>query len=173
MIGERQADLYAGDPALAHRLIAEQWRELDDSLLLLVQLTRLEAYHLRARVALALGHARPAERRALLRAAEQDCDRIQKERMPWADPLAGLVRAGIAATSGDADRAEAHLREAALGFDRADMALYAAAARWQRGRLTGGDEGASLVQAADKWMADQGVVSRPRMVAMLAPGFPP
>ena len=140
-------------------------------MLLMVQLTRLEATHLRARTALALSRRRPSERKALCRAVEQDAGRMRKEHMAWSDPLASLLRAGVAATQGDAGLAELSLREAVKGLESADMALYAAAARWQRGRIIGGDEGKSLVAAAETWMRDQGIVSPARMAAMLAPGF--
>ena len=30
----------------------------------------------------------------------------------------------------------------------------------------------ALVTAAETWMGEQGIASKPRMVAMLAPGFP-
>src|SRR5262249_26040618 len=43
MVGDCQADLYAGRAEEAHRLIQEQWRDLDEAMLLLVQLIRVEA----------------------------------------------------------------------------------------------------------------------------------
>ncbi|MFT3766669.1 MAG: AAA family ATPase [Minicystis sp.] len=171
MLADRQADLYAGDVETAYRMVNEQWRDLDDSLLLMVQLTRLEATHLRARAALALARAKPSERKALCRVAEQDADRVQREHMTWSDPLAALLQAGVAATQGDLGHAEVLLREAVAGLERADMPLYAAAAKWQRGRIVGGEGGRALAAAAEKWMAEQGIMNKPRMAAMLAPGF--
>jgi hypothetical protein len=53
------------------------------------------------------------------------------------------------------------------------MMLYAAAARWQRGRILGGEEGRALVVSAERWMTEQGIVNKARMAAMLAPGFEP
>jgi eukaryotic-like serine/threonine-protein kinase len=171
MLGERQVDLYTGDAQAAYDQIHAQWGALSSSLLLMVQLTRLEATHLRARAALALARARPSEQRALCREAEQDASRILKERMPWSSPLAALLTAGVAATRGEVARAEALLREAAAGLEAAHMDLYATAARWQMGRLVRGDEGRALIEAAEAWMAEQGIVDRARMAAMLAPGF--
>ncbi|APR84669.1 Serine/threonine-protein kinase PknA [Minicystis rosea] len=171
MLADRQTDLYAGDAEAAYRMVNEQWRELDDSLLLMVQLTRLEATQLRARAALALARQKPSDRKALSRAAAQDADRIARERMTWSDPLSSLLLAGAAAIQGDVDHAEALLRESVAGLERADMPLYAAAAKWQRGRLLGGDSGRELITTAEKWMAEQGIANKARMVAMLAPGF--
>jgi hypothetical protein len=173
MVGDRQADLYAGQPEAAHRLIQAQWHDLDEALLLQVQLVRVEATFLRARAALALGRARPSERRELCRAAEQDAERLQREHVAWAEAFASLVRAGVAAAGGDLSQAEAQLRAAVDGLERADMMLYAAAARWQRGRILGGDEGQKLVASAERWMTEQGIVNKARMAAMLAPGFEP
>ena len=141
------------------------------SLLLMVQLTRIEATHLRARCALALARARPARQKALCREVEADAHRILGERMPWSSPLALLLRAGIAATLGRPESAMSLLAEANGGLLAADMALYAATAEWQRGRILGGDEGRRLVEGAEAWMGEQGIVSCARMAAMLAPGF--
>jgi tetratricopeptide (TPR) repeat protein len=171
MLGERQIDLYTGDAEAAYRQIHDRWDALSRSLLLMVQLTRLEATHLRARAALALARARPSERRGLCREVEQDAGRLVKEQRPWLDPLVVLLRAGVAATQGDTVKAEGLLQHAAIGLDGAHMALYAAAARWQRGRLLGGDAGQAIVVAAERWMGEQGIVNRARMAAMLAPGF--
>jgi hypothetical protein len=171
MLGERQVDLYIGDAAGAYRQVHAQWEALQRSLLLMVQLTRLEATHLRARAALALARARPSAQRELCREVEQDAARILKERVPWSSPLVTLLRAGVAATQGDLGQAGALLGEATSGLEAGHMALYAAAARFQHGRILGGDEGRSLVAAAEWWMADQGILNRARMAAMLAPGF--
>ena len=57
------------------------------------------------------------------------------------------------------------------GFDAVDMALQSHAARRRRGQLVGGAEGTALVQAADAWMAGQGVVAPARLTAVLAPGL--
>ncbi len=171
MLADGQSHLYAGDPAGGLEMVNERWPQLSDSLLLMCQLTRLEATQLRARCALALARARPAERKSLLRAVEQDAQRILKERMPWSEPWALLLRAGVAATQGDAARAATLLRDAAAGFDAGHMALYAAAARWQRGRIVGGDEGRALVADAEQWMGEQSIANKAKMAAMHAPGF--
>jgi hypothetical protein len=88
--------------------------------------------------------------------------------MTWSSPLATLLRAGIAATRGDVTSAEAFLVDATRGLGAADMALYAAAARWQRGRLLGSDAGREETRAASAWAAGEGVVDWPRMAT---PGF--
>jgi hypothetical protein len=63
------------------------------------------------------------------------------------------------------------LAKAECGFDRADMALYAEAARRTKGEVLGGDEGRALVYASDSWMTSQNIKNPARLTAMLAPGF--
>ena len=64
MLAERQIDLYEGRGADALRAIDQAWRALDGSLLLMCQLTLLEALHLRARAALAAAVEAGADKRA-------------------------------------------------------------------------------------------------------------
>ncbi len=98
--------------------------------------------------------------------------KIEAEEMPWSRPLVALLRAGAAQIEGEKERALILLQGAIIGLESANMALYAAAARYRWGHLRGGDEGKAVAAAADQWLAKQSVVNRPRMVGMLAPGFP-
>jgi len=52
------------------------------------------------------------------------------------------------------------------------MALHAAAARWQRGRALGGDEGAAVQAAAETWMRTHTVRAPDALSVMLVPGEP-
>ena len=172
MLSERQIDLYQGDGEAAFRGVEEQWPALKGSLLLMVQLTKLEAWHLRARAALLLATQRPSRRKELLKTVLADAVKIEEEEMPWSRPLVALLRAGAAQIEGEKERALLLLQGAIIGLESANMALYAAAARYRWGNLRGGDEGKAVAAAADQWLAKQSVVNRPRMVGMLAPGFP-
>jgi serine/threonine protein kinase len=173
MLGQTQVDLYRGHGDAAYKRVTDQWRGLKASLLLMVQLTRLEATQLRARAAIQSARSRndASECRALLARAERDANKIAGEKMPWSTPLAHLLRAGIHAARGDEAAALALLPEAATGLDAASMALYAAAARLRQGQVLGGAQGKQLVDAATRWMTDQGITNPARMTAMLAPGF--
>ena len=172
MLSDGQIDLYLGDAEAAHRNIVAPWPALDRSMLLLVQLTRIEALQLRARAALMLARQQPARRQALRREAARDAAALARQGTALALPWAALLRAGVAALAGDDAGALRLLAEAARGFDAADMALYAAATRRRQGQLLGGDAGAALCAAADAFMTGQGIVDPARMGAMLAPGFP-
>jgi len=169
-----QIDLYAGRPEAAWRRVTEEWPASRDALLFKVQHTRLINLHLRARCALGLAAARAGpEREALVRAALRDAGRIESERMPWADGLARLVRAGVAALAGDPAAAAAALESAAAALDACEMALYAAAARRRLGELRGGDDGRALVAAADAWLSAQRIGAPARLAAAAVPGIVP
>jgi len=168
---EASIDLYAGDGAGALEQLQRRWRGFRRSFIPYVQLLRLESLQLRARCAVAAAAAvAPAERAPLLRAAERDARRVERERMEWATPLATLVRAGVAALRADEAGAAALLDHAARGLDAADLVLHAAAARRRRADLIGGDEGAAARAAADAVFRRQGVAAPDRLVAMMVPG---
>ena len=164
-------DLYQGG-AEAHRRIEARWPALADSMLLRIQVLRLESLHFRARGALAAARAIPAERSALARFARNLASKMARERMPWSDALAVAVRAAASHVEGRPEESARLLDEAARGFDSADMALMAATARRRRGQILGGDEGRALVVAANAFMSTQRIVRPDRMTAMLMPGFP-
>jgi hypothetical protein len=169
LLAHGQIDLYTGDGRTGLDRVDGRWRDLSRSLLLRVQNVRVEAFHLRARCALmAAVERREAE---LIRRARDDARRIARERMPWADGLAMLVGAAVAALSGDPEKALECLRQAESVFESADMALYAAACRVRRGELTSGSEGTSLVTASHHEIEEMGARNPGRLVGMLAPGF--
>jgi hypothetical protein len=58
-----------------------------------------------------------------------------------------------------------------VGFERADMRLYAAAARRRMGERLGDERGHDLMAEADAWMAEQRIKNPEAMTRMLAPGF--
>src|SRR5262249_20273518 len=91
---------------------ARRGRGLRGSYLLYCQLNRINMLHLRARGALAAAQAPGAEKEKLLRVATRDARRIARERMPWSNPLAELLLAGVAATRGQTERALELLRAA-------------------------------------------------------------
>ena len=170
LLAMTQIALYTGEGAAAFEGVTAQWPALARSLLLRIQILRVEATHLRARSALAAS-ASSADPEPWLRIAERLAARIERERMHWSDPLAVLVRAAIASGRGDAGGAGALLERAVDGFARADMGLYAAAARRQLGVTLDCARGAALISEADAWMTSQRIQRPELMARMLAPGF--
>jgi hypothetical protein len=147
-----ETDLYAGEPRQAYARAMREWPAMRRSMLLRVQNARLFMEDLRGRCAVAAGQIEDAERIAA---------RIEAEGMPWSDPMASALRAGIARTRGE-DPIR-HLRRALAGFEVSEMALHAAAMRRALGEALGGDEGRAQIEAADAWMHAQGVKNPARM----------
>jgi serine/threonine protein kinase len=171
LLARTNLDLYTDAPYKAHARLAERWRALQGSLLpWKVQSLRILSWHMRGRAALAVA-AQGDERGALLRAVEADAQRIARERMPWATPLATMLRAGVLRVRGDESSAASLLRDATSSFERVDMALHANVARRALGALLGGAEGETLVDTADAWFQEQSVKRPDGFMAMLAPGL--
>ncbi len=172
LLARTQIDLYEGSGEAAWKRVDQAWPEITKSMLLRIQSVRIEGHYLRARAALAhaAGLAEPRQK-PLLKTAEQAAKAIDKERIHWGAPLVLLVRATSAHLRGDDRSATELLQSAAEQFDRVDMRMYAAVARYRLGSLLGGDEGDALVQAATRWMTEQNVGNCARMVAHFAPGF--
>jgi hypothetical protein len=146
-------------------------------MLMRIQVLRIEMLHVRARAALAgaaaAGAGAGAGVASLLRSAEEDARRIERERMAWSLPHATTIRAAVAARRGDVPAALRLLGDAAAALDASGMALYAAAVRLRRGELAGGDEGRALIAAGLAAMTAEGIRNPAAMTAMLAPGFGP
>jgi tetratricopeptide (TPR) repeat protein len=157
-----EADLYAGRAA-------EAWERLRLArprlrwTLYVFQNARIEMRFLRARTAL----ARAAGERAFLPVAAREAGRLEREDAPWAGALAALVRAATLVASTELAVPAFAAAESALAGT--GMAHYAAAARYRRGQLLGGDAGRALIGDARAALALRGIVDPERMVNMLAP----
>jgi hypothetical protein len=165
-----QIDLYAAEPEQAFARIDATFGELRRSMLLRIQNVRVESHYLRARAALALAARRGADP-GLLRSAERDARRLEREGMSWIEPYARAIRAAIGWQRGDAPSAARELETALRGFESADMSLLAQAARFQLARVIGGGSAAALSSEALRWMAAERIVNGERFADMLMPGF--
>ena len=165
-----QIDLYIGDGQAAWQRLNAQWPALKRSMMLRVQVLKIEAWSFRVRAALQVA-ASGRERATMLAAAERWTGKIEREGAPWAAPMVSVSRAAIAELRGESERGAALLETAIAGFDAVEMGLHAAVARRRLGQLIGGDSGATLVRAADLWMTDQRIKSPVAMSRLLAPGF--
>ena len=166
-----QIALYRGHADGAWSLLGNLNLILRQTYLRRVQFTRIESCYLRARSALAMAAENRSSRR-FRSMARAEARRIARERMPWSDPIAQLVRAGIAFLEGRTPLALRYLHDAADRFERADMRLHAAAARRRIGALQNDAAGRELQQNAEQWMATQDIKNPAGMTRMLAPGFP-
>ncbi|MBA3572441.1 MAG: hypothetical protein H0W34_10815, partial [Pyrinomonadaceae bacterium] len=170
MLALAQIELYTGDVEVAWKHIQGQWKALEQSMLLRIQVLRIEAMHLQARAALATA-ASGNDNKRRLRVADNMAQRIAREKIAWALPFASLVRAGIAHQEGESSKAVNLLSEAVENFERADIDLYAAATRRRLGEILGSERGRQLIAEADSWMRKQEIKNPAAMTGMLAPGF--
>ena len=166
-----QIELYTGNGLVAWKQVSGQWSALSGSMILRVQIIRIEALHLKARCALAAAESSTDDATRLIGVAEQLARQISKEGMKWADPLAALLHAGIARLRDDKQTAISLLSKACAGFDDSHMKLYAAVAKRRLGEISGGVEGQLLIEEADSWMREQKIKAPTRITRMLAPGM--
>jgi hypothetical protein len=173
MMARSHIHLYVGRPDRAWEVVTREWPGLASSVLLRIQGIRINTVDLRARCALAAAAATPggAGRAALVAAAERATRRLERERLPWSDALALLLRADLAAARGDGAAVVPLLERAAAALEATNMALHAHVARRRLGEMAGGDAGRALAAASDAWMRGQGIRDPTRITAILAPGF--
>jgi hypothetical protein len=169
LVALAQIEMYTGDYEVAWKHIEGQIKALEKSMLLRIQGLRIDALHIRARLALASAVGDQGEQH--LRLAEKLAAQIESEEMAYANPFATLIRAGIAHRRGDDRRAISLLEKATNDFDASHMRLYATASRRRLGEMIGGDRGRQLVARTEEWMAKQEIKNPARMMNLLAPGF--
>jgi hypothetical protein len=143
---------------------------LKRSLTLRTAYFRISMHHLRGSSALAAA-ADSGYPERLLRAAEGDARRLEREGVPWATALAQLLRSGVALQRQGPQASVSLLSEAVRQLQTLQMHLWAAAARRRLGGLIGGEKGLALVQEADDAMIAQSVRNPARMADLLVPGF--
>ena len=164
-----QIELYTADVEVAWKHIQGQWKALEDSMLMRIQVLRIEAFHLKARAALA--SASGGDNGHRLHLAEKLANRIAGEQVAWGNPFAALVRAAIAHQRGDQSKAIALLKQAVETFDLADIDLYEAVSRRRLGQLLGDERGQRHIDEGDTWMRQRQIVNPEAMTRMMAPGF--
>lgn len=161
---EALCDLYEGQAPRAYRQVLGIWKELNRSQLLRVSLPRVDSFWLRGRLALAAA----AGDASLLADAAACARRLQREGRGDTAVYAALLSAGLRRVGGEDDAAVKHLQSAAEAADRADMSLYAAAARFCRGRIIGGAEGQRCLDEAAVTFDRCGIVDPERSARFYA-----
>jgi serine/threonine protein kinase len=165
LMAEINADLYRGRGIAALEQLDASWAALARSPVIRVQQSRVRAVHLRGASAV-VAATESKERAPLLARAAADARRLERERVPWANALALLLRGAIAVAGADPRAAEL-LDHAAEECDRCELSFYAAAGRRALGRLQGGEAGALLVAGADQWMTTQQIREPERFTTAL------
>ena len=171
MFARCQIDLFSGQPQQALDRLHQELPVLRRSFILTAPSVSGEAYHLRARVLLALAcEAPPVVRRRLIKLARKDARWLARRPFAWNQAFAKLTEAGIAALEGHRELAVSTLEQAIEALDAVEIRLYAAAARRRLGYLLG-DAGQQQRDQGTRFMEQQGVQDLVRVTAMLAPGF--
>jgi hypothetical protein len=122
---------------------------------------------MRAKATLARAIDEPVRARALVSQALADATRIEREAMPWATPLATLIRAGAEVVRGRRAQAFRTACHAAAQFRAADMLLIATATDWACGMRFGADTDNDAGVAADALLRGEGIRCPERWVRML------
>ncbi len=170
MVFEPDIDLYVGDGAAAHDRLMRDMLALKRSLLLNVQSVRAMTFYTRGRSAVASIDSRPERREALIEEARQMAQNLERERMPWTAPLAGIVRAVAENAAGDREATMAALRAVLESAESANMPMHAAVARHRLGVVLGGDKGHALANSALQSLAARGIRDPLRWTAIHLPG---
>jgi hypothetical protein len=160
-----QIALYRGRADVAWRLLNDLDAILRQTYLRRVQFIRIESRYLRARSALAMAAVNAGVGR-FMAVARAEARRIARERMPWSDPIALVVEAGVAFIEGKTPLALTHLHDAAGRFERADMRFHAAATRRRIGALQDDAAGRESRCQADAWMVLQQIKNPAGMTRM-------
>ncbi len=168
---EAEIELYVGDAAAACARLERDAKALRRSFLLASQFLRISHASVRGRCAIAAAAADPHRRAERLALARRIARSLWRERAPHGAPLAAILSAGVASIARDRAGAARHLRGALALGRSADMSLHVEAARYQLGRVLGGDEGRDLVARAEAALAAQGVRAPLHFASMIAPGF--
>jgi len=160
-------DLYTRDGEAAHARMEAAWRDITGSHLLRIEHVHAECMWLRGTSAVA------AARHDLGRLAIADtCARhLDKIGSPYARVVGGQLRAAIHLRRGARDAAIDCLRGTINAAEVHEMAAHLATAQLRLGLILPGAEGRELIEAAERWMRDEGIVNPRCFAAMLSPGL--
>jgi hypothetical protein len=169
LVALTSTDLYEGRSEDAYRRVMASWKPIRAAFLTVVQTVRIHLWRLRGTAALGTAATVPARRSECIAEAEHAARRIERERAPWGDVHATMLRAGVAELRGEADVVVERLESAARAADGAEMQLVAAVARRSLAGRRGGDEGKRLAQESDAWMSRETVKDAGRLARIVAP----
>ncbi|HEX5661703.1 MAG TPA: AAA family ATPase [Polyangiales bacterium] len=168
--GAIQVEMYTRSGKPYSRLMVA-WPQISKALLLNAPIVGYALRHLRARAGIAQARTDRDERELLLRDAADSGAKLTALRVPYAVGWGHAARAGVDASRGDRERAIQRLEQAEASFYEGEMTLYAAATRYQLGRMLGSTRGRELRAHAEEWFEAQGVRKPASYINMLMPGF--
>ncbi len=163
-------NLYRSDITKAWSRITAVWPDYARSMLLGIQMVRINILELRAHTALALAE-RTKQNAAYMHQAKHDARQLAREGQEGARAHAYYVRTGIAACEEDPVRAVEELNRAISAYDAAQMPLRAQLLRYRLAEIQNDDETRPIRESAESWIKAHGIVSPTRWAGMYAPGF--
>ena len=167
---EAMSDIYEDRPTEAWTRIEKAWPALKRSGLLRIPITRIDAFALRARTALALAAAQASAPERWLGEAARHRQRLAKEQRPDTPGHARLLQAGEKVGRVDSAEVERYLDEAMATYDVNGMALWFNYARHRKGQVVGGPAGRALCEAAAAAMHAEGIADPLQWLKVVAPG---
>ena len=153
-------DLYAAQPNVAAERMAGDWRRLEKSMLMRVQLLRVSIIGLRARVCLASGDQRTAEK---------DIKRLRREGLASASAKSTLLEACYLLYQRDKAGALESFRRAARALEQIDMRLLACGAHARIAELSIGDEAATSRAQVDAYMQREQIANPEALLQLIVP----
>jgi hypothetical protein len=171
LLGLVQLDLYAGRAHEAGARLRAAMPTIKRSLLMHVESFRAQTADAEARSALAEAAGGDDDMRPKLAAAARATRALAAMPVLWAPALAKLYEASRIGLEGRRDDAVTMLRAALTALDDAGLQAVAAATRRRLGQLLGGDEGHALVEDAEAFEMQQGIVHGDAFANMYAPGL--
>jgi len=164
LVAESLVHLSVGDGALAWDQMCTKWKSAAAPLTMRFPANRAQLLHIRGSCALAAAdQSKNAARSELLKEAVRVARRLSRVRIPYAQPFAELLWAGVAWRRGAPSEASRLLQSAIAGFEAQQMPVYASAARRRLAQL-GGESIADFLPG--QRIADADAITR-----MLVPGL--
>ncbi len=171
-VNETEVLLYEGRGVAAWEWCLARWPHLAVQALLTDHSTRSFAFWTRGRSAVGYAAEAPADRAWVIADAVGVARRLGRMPVPYFAPgLGRSLRAAVLHLRGDMAGAIRELKLAEETFARWGVALHAAAVRYRRGQLTGGEPGAKQVAEAEEDLRSRGVKNPSRFVNVFVPGF--
>ncbi len=169
-IGRGYSGLYLNDPGGTLERIDDRWPVLKDTGTLETPTFYTELKVERINCLIMQLREAPKQRAATEKTIRKEIQRVLKKGTVCAPALAGLATGCLEAALGRDELALAALTEAEAELEPHQMKLHQAAARRLRGRILGGDEGATLVAEADEVMRAETIQNPARLAPVFAPG---
>lgn len=173
MVLEGAISLYVGEPEKAWESLERHWKRLKASRLLRVRYIAVSCEEHRARTSLAYARVcQPGsvEWKKAMRFARPAIRAVRKSHTDYGDATFFKLKGIEAVVLGEHKQAISWFGRAEQAYLKCDMPVHLAVVQWCRGRLLG-VEGAKLLQEAERWMQEHGIVKPSKYTAVQAPCF--